>query len=301
MRSPIRNRNSRRGLAVLELVLSLPILLFMMATIVVFGTAMTWKYRAQVEARNIAWRNLWPRGGEFTSYRPPEWQAPRVAGFQAAGNVPAVDAAAFEMPVIRGPLNNFAVDSTLFDPTKGLDEGTSKLDRDPPMLKRMLPKSQFSEEHFVFDGQWQFRLQGMGNNFAHRINVLYQMPQPPQGLLQKLSSAAQTATNLHNSPAMQPLDNDQEFIAWRGSAPNFYPTLRTFTSLDLAQVDKNYVQPLVLRIEGGQQGRRKRPGVPSRMADAFLGLYQAMLKALPTPPPGLQQKIDELNAFKKKL
>ena len=294
-------KRDRSGLAVLELVLSLPILLFVMATIVAFGTAMTWKYRAQVEARNIAWRNLWPRGGEFTSYRPPEWQQPKDAGWKVGDKVAAVDAAAFEMPVIRGPLNNFAVDSNLFDPTKGLDEGTSKLDRDPPMLKKMLPKSQFSEEHFVFDGQWQFRQQGMGSNSDHRINVLYQLPQPPQGLLQQLNSASQTATNLHNSPAMQPLDRDAEFIAWYGSAPDFYPRLRTFTSLDVAMVDKNNVQPLVQRIEGSTSGRRNRGGVPARVTRAFLGLYQSMKTTLLTPPPGLQDKIDQLNAFLKKL
>ncbi|HZZ73397.1 MAG TPA: hypothetical protein VFE24_14175 [Pirellulales bacterium] len=292
---------ARRGLAVLELVLSLPVLLFVMATMIGFGTAATWKYRAQVEARNVAWRHIWPRGGEFAEYRTPEWQAPKNVGYQAGGTVAALDAEPYEMPVVRGPLENFTVASTLFDATKGLDEGTSEIDRDFPLLKKMLPHYQFDEAHYLFDNQWQFRQQRMGSNADHRINVLYQMPQPPQDLLQQLTTAGQTATTIHNSVAMQPLDQDAELTSWYGRARNFYPRLRRFTSLDVDLVEQRYVQPLVQQIEGGANGRRNSSGVAGSLTNAFLQMYTSMQNSLTTPPPGLQDKIDQLNQFKKTL
>ncbi len=299
-KTTIGRSNRRNGLATLELVLSAPILLLMMGLIVAVGAAAAWKFRAQTEARNIAGRNLWPRGGEFAAYRPPEWQQPKQAGWSAGDKDTKITAPAYEMPVVRGPLGNFTVNSDLFDPTTGLDKGTAYISRKMPMLPKVTPYK-FSEENAVLDAQWQFRQQGMESNFYHRINKLYQMPEPPSGLLQQLTQATQQATTIHNSTAMRPLDQDAEFMAWYGSAPSFYPRLRTFTSLDVDIVDAHYVQPLVKQIEGDPNNRRRRGGVPRRLTQAFLGMYNQMQKTLMVPPPGLQTKIDELNAFLKKL
>ena len=61
-RTPIR----RRGLAPLELVLCLPVLLMTMALMVSFGAAATWKVRALNGARQGIWRDrsTWNGGGD---------------------------------------------------------------------------------------------------------------------------------------------------------------------------------------------------------------------------------------------
>ena len=51
----------RRGLAPLELVLSLPILLMVMALMINFGTVACWKVRGLGVSRQCVWGNRWPR------------------------------------------------------------------------------------------------------------------------------------------------------------------------------------------------------------------------------------------------
>ncbi len=55
--SPVR----RRGLAMLELVLALPILLFIMALIYNYGVVAAWKVRENSVARLAVWQTRWPR------------------------------------------------------------------------------------------------------------------------------------------------------------------------------------------------------------------------------------------------
>ena len=52
-------RSGRRGLAPLELVLSLPVLLFVMGLMILIGWAATFKVRTQIHAREAAWRSIW--------------------------------------------------------------------------------------------------------------------------------------------------------------------------------------------------------------------------------------------------
>lgn len=59
---PVRLRR-RRGLSTLEMVLSLPILLFVMALMINYGTVACWKVRALSVARNAVWSTRWPRTG----------------------------------------------------------------------------------------------------------------------------------------------------------------------------------------------------------------------------------------------
>ena len=261
------------------------------------GAAAAWKFRAQAEARNIAWRHLFPRGGEFADYRPPEWQRPKQAAWGSAPDDPNITAAAFEMPIVRGPVGNFTIRSDVFDPTKGLQKGTGYISRKFPMLPKMRPY-QFTEENYVLYSQWQFREQGQGSNFYHRMNVLYNIPQASNN---QLSQATQQAASVHNSTPLQPLDQDAELAAWFGHYFNFYPRLRTFTSLDVNTVDQRYVQPLIRQIEGNPNGRRRRAGLPQQMTQTFLSMYRQMQNTLMPPPAGLQTYIDQLNDFLSKL
>ncbi|MBI2480878.1 MAG: pilus assembly protein [Planctomycetia bacterium] len=51
----------RRGLAPLEFVLWLPVLLFVMALMVNYGTIATWRVRSEIVSQHAAWRTRWPR------------------------------------------------------------------------------------------------------------------------------------------------------------------------------------------------------------------------------------------------
>ena len=61
--SPLTTHHSprARALAPLEMVLSLPILLFIMAVIINFGTLASWKVRGLSAARHAVWSSRWPR------------------------------------------------------------------------------------------------------------------------------------------------------------------------------------------------------------------------------------------------
>ena len=80
--NPVQTSRGRRGLAPLELVLALPILLFVMALIVCYGTISAWKVREHSVARLAAWETGWRsstenirrlvrRVGQTVQFRPP--------------------------------------------------------------------------------------------------------------------------------------------------------------------------------------------------------------------------------------
>ena len=117
---------------------------------------------------------------------------------------------------------------------------------------------------------------------------------------------------VYMQPEMFVLDRDDEFIAWRGSAPDFHPRLGVSCTLD-PNVVYVRVQQLLTRIDGQPRTTRTASsGVPGNMARAFLGMYRAQLAALQRLPPPLsaaqqaqiavlQQKIQILQDFLARL
>ena len=74
-RNNLRSTTSRRGLAPLELVLCLPVLLFVLALIVDAGSKSCWKMRGLVAARDAAWRSRYGRSGANLPNAVP-WRSP---------------------------------------------------------------------------------------------------------------------------------------------------------------------------------------------------------------------------------
>ena len=90
-----------RGLAPLEMVLSLPILLFLMALIINYGTVASWKVRGLSAARHAVWSSRWPRARD-ASPRPGYWRPPESEmGARGAGDVPELDDLRVDLPVVR--------------------------------------------------------------------------------------------------------------------------------------------------------------------------------------------------------
>lgn len=309
----------RRGLATLELVMALPILLFVMALAINFGTAASWKVRALVAARHAAWSTRPPRTG-LQYPRPQNW--PRAANLDAgaAADFPLLDDPRVYHPVARGPTlpGGTTVNSELLDPSRGFRHGLSSLRRDFPLLQR-LGTYGLSAETNLMDNLWQFWRQGLGNNGDRRIRVLYALAQAPANLSQAYVQAALAILRFPLRNDLRPLDRDDEFQAYsqrfpqlRIGVPDFHPRPRGFCSLDRTLADQvvaDLLDRITGRVDRDASGNvtRRIPGVPETMTRAFIGLYtrviqelQNQMNATPPPPPAqmaaMQAEIDQLQA-----
>jgi hypothetical protein len=313
-------RLGRRGLAPLEMVLAIPLVMFTVALSVIVGTAACWKIRASVVARDAIWSHRWPRGeppsaagrpGDTYDPVPSGW--PQSAAFSHRGSRPLADLdhQAFRNPVVRGPLpNQVVVNADLFDPTLRVRLGDSHLNRPPAMLPRLAPLS-FNLEDPILDGKWQYRQMGIGSNTSRRLPVIYQFPDGDSSERNAFQRAYQNIISAPWRPALDVLDRDDEFIAWYGSAPDFHPRLGRFCSLDTMDVQQRLVERHIPRIDSQPRPSNPRydpPGVPERMTRSFLGMYRQQLRILQSLPPPLtpqqqaqiaelQRKIEILTAF----
>ena len=113
-------------LAMLELILALPILLFIMALIINYGTVAAWKVRENSVARLAVWETRWPRTGD-TNPRPSYWPATATMESSDQGTVAGMDDSRVDLPVARGPLPGATVNPEVLDETQGLREGSAEL------------------------------------------------------------------------------------------------------------------------------------------------------------------------------
>jgi hypothetical protein len=161
----------RRGLAMLELVLYLPIMLFVMALMINFGNMAAWKIRAQGNTRYAAWRTLDDRTGQNHPH-PPNW--PRNATLATSGGNAMDDAnaiwnqhPALLTPPVRGPVivagnqgNGRIVVPGRFDMDAGVHAGDGRVSRNLPLLRGILPNNGrygFTLHQELLDGRWEYR------------------------------------------------------------------------------------------------------------------------------------------------
>ena len=311
-----------RGLSTLEMVLCLPILLFVMALMINFGTVASWKIRGLSVSRHAAWGSRAGRSG--SSYpRPQYWPATAHIGV-GGGSVPELATARIDHPVVRGPLPyGTIVNENLFDPTRGLRRGTAGLDRRFPMLAKMGEYHLRSSDPLL-DNKWEFQRMGLSSNRQRRIPAIYELARTNPAFVNAYIQAVVAILQAPFREDLRPLDRDDEFIAyairfgWGSGAPDFHPRLSRFCGLS-HEVAGERVEQLIDRIRGRldpeEDGARRIPPVAETMARAFVRLYervirqvQDMISADPPPPPGetaamqgeiaeLQAKIDVLNAF----
>ncbi len=307
----------RRGLAMLELILALPILLFIMALIINYGTIATWKVREHSVARLQVWETRWPRTGA-TDPRPSYWPATATMESSNQGTVAEMDDPRVDLPVARGPMPPATVNSDLLDPTRGLREGSADLTRKYAMLAK-LGTYTIQAQTWLVDDKWQYQApqMGMSSNWQLRIPVLYALPQASASLENAYVQSVLTIAQAPFQPQLAPLDHDPDFIyygalfGW-GGAPNFYPKFQQLCSTDRDLTQQN-VDNLIDRIQGNPG--KHVPSLAQTMALAFLGLYQRALAAFqgiqnanpPASPqmqglaqsqiPLLQTEIQELQQF----
>src|SRR5262245_32134723 len=115
----------RSGLAPVELVLAIPLILFTVALSVIIGNAACWKIRASIVARNEIWSNRRPRSDTPADPRPAGWPQSATMNHSASRPLSDLNVPAFQNPLIRGPMPNVTVNSRLFDPTQAVRLGRS--------------------------------------------------------------------------------------------------------------------------------------------------------------------------------
>jgi hypothetical protein len=290
----------RRGLAMLELTLTLPILLFVMALMVNFGTMCVWKVREHSVARLAVWETRWPRTGA-TDERPNYWPASATMNASDSGNVSGMDDARVEQPVARGPLPGATVDENLLDPTRGLRLGEAEYTRQYAMLSKITKAGTYTidSKDWLVDDKWQYQRMGLSDTYQRRIPVIYTLAKASSSLVNSYVQSVIAIVRAPFAAQLQPLDKDPEWIYYSsifhwGGPPDFHPKFPIMCTTDRDLTDK-VVENLIKRIQGGREGRRHISSVAEVMAQAFLGLYQralgafeAILKAKPPAPPQWQ-------------
>jgi len=306
--------SSRRGLSTLEMVLALPILLFIMALMVNYGTVASWKVRALSVARHAVWGARWPRTGH-TDPRPRYWPASAGVGTGGLGSVQEMDDSRVDQPVARGPTLPLGtrVNEDLLDPTLGMRQGSATLHRDYAMLGKMGPYTLEAQTRLL-DNKWQYQRMGLSSNRQRRIPVIYELAKAPAGFANAYIQAVMTLISAPFQPQLQPLDNDDEFhfygqlLGW-GGAPDFHPRLRRFCTLDLdLAADRvedliDHIQGKVERDEDGDVTRRI-PSVAETMAQAFINLYRRVIRyyeALAAANPAGPQYQAQIAALEAKI
>lgn len=298
----------------------LPILLFVMALMVNFGTFATWRVRGEVVSRHAAWRTRWPRTGGDEGRQRPTWPLDAEMTIEPADQIVQLDDPQINAPVVRGPLpNRFSVYPILDPDRVGAFQGVAEVDREYPLLPRLGDYQSGEIETPLLDLKWQSAMMGIPNRFR-RIKILYELPRTHAALPRAFVSAVQQTVSIPHYHGLRVLDRDEDVFRYTGRYIDFHPRIGHGCELDLEAVHANHVRALIdsrgagRRIQFGQISR-----LPRRMTNFFLGMYQrrwdqleAELNAMPPPRPRrraeiqaemaeLRPKIDQLEAYQDRL
>ena len=291
----------RRGLAPLELVLALPLLLFLMALMINFGVIGAWKIRTQVNSRYALWRSVHTRTGEFNP-APPFWPDTAALSDGTGDPLPNVDRLWDNVPeltyeVIRGPAISAPLQPTAiivrpptehdgFEMDFGVHSGRAELNRPLPLLPGATPNGRFSFDltQLLLDNRWQFSSVGLPWNDSRRAGRWYHIEHSDfAGLDSSIANAYQLVlvaqAALQNNPLqadLYPLDSDGEFgdrarrcTVQNGDdvplAPDFYPRIQNACTLDPRQIQEDILPRLIDRIDE----------LPCTMGERFAELYNS--------------------------
>lgn len=300
-------RYGRRGLAPLELVLALPMLMAVLALMIVFGNTAYWKVRGLTVTRNAAWSNRWPRAG-FDEPTPQPF-TPRQYSHRGIANLTKLDPPELQHEVVRGPLpNGFNVNEKLLNPARGMTEGYAEAKIQPPMMSTVpgFQHFKFNLNQELLDDKFQYPQMGIPANVHRRIPFIYELPKADSSVSQAWVSAALAVINAPFREDLAPLDRDEEIFSYYGHHVDFHPTAARFCSLDLRSAWDNQARRLIDRIKGNRQSRVS--SLPERMTNFWISMYRSQLAAAqngmnpdPVEAEAIQQKLKTLLDFRQRL
>lgn len=273
----LREGDARRGLAPLEFVMCLPVLLFVLALLVNTGSKSCWKLRGVVAARDAAWRTRYPRSQGVLSNHV-YWPPPATMNAGGAGSIANLNQPALDQPVVRGPMiGTFGVNGQLLDPTGGGWAGNSGRLWKPPLLSK-LGSNALNQRHPLVDNKWQHPQMGLPRTVWRRIPTIYTLPQTDASLSAAYLAAVQAVRFAPGRPALIVLDKDEEIRAWYGDYHNFYPQVN-FCDANFDRVANNQLLGVIRYIQG-DLSPKPRNGIPGRLASFWIGMYRSQLAKL---------------------
>ncbi len=298
----------------------LPILLFVMALMVNFGTFATWRVRGEVVSRHAAWRTRWPRTGIDEGRQRPAWPLNAEMRIEPADQIVQLDDPQINAPVVRGPLPNGFFVYPVLDPDRiGAFQGVAAVQREYPLLPRLGDFDSGDIDSPLLDLKWQSALMGIPNRFR-RVKILYELPRTAAALPRAFASAVQRTVAIPHYTGLRVLDRDEDILRYTGSYVDFHPRTGGGCELDLESVYANHVERLVdTRGAGGRIRLGEISRLPRRMTGYFLSMYQrrwnqleSELNGMPPPSPRrraeiqaemaeLRPKIDQLEAYQARL
>ena len=324
--SAFRLPPSRRGLAPLEFVLALPILVMMMALMIDFGVVGAWKIRTQTNARYAGWRTLTSRTGEFNA-TPPYW--PSSANLSARSGNPLTDVNQqwdstqdLLCPCVRGPQLT-APNATAAVNVEGrlemddnVIQGHARLERNLPLFRGALPATggrfRFDINQDLFDNHWQYHTLNIPHNDYPRSRVWWDIEHTDLAALdpaidtnmQSLDTNLRLLQTNPNVADLYPLDNDDEHIRYGGNAPDYYPRL---SRLCMADPNAVYISAISRLDQDGHPNPNsllsRIDRLPCTMSRSFTGMYRSWICGLEqcVAPDGdidpLRQRYGDLQQF----
>ena len=298
----------------------LPILLFVTALMVNFGTFATWRVRGEVVSRDAAWRTRWPRTGSDEGRQRPAWPLDAEMRIEPSDPIVQLDDPLINAPVVRGPIpNGFSV-YPILDPDRiGAFQGISEVHREYPMLPRLGDYDSGEVATPLLDLKWQAALMGIPNEFR-RVKILYELPRTPPALPRAFANAVRSTLAIPHYGSLRVLERDADILRYTGRYVDFHPRIGGGCELELEAVYANHVQRLIdTRGFRGSIRLGEISRLPRRMTDFFLNMYQrrwdqleAELNGSPPPTPSrrgeieaemgeLRPKIDQLEAYRDRL
>ncbi len=277
----------RAGLAPLELVLAIPIILFIFALILNAGYSGMWKLRGLGIAREAAWSTRTDRSAKTPpTYREESWKSPTpTSSTGGAALLTSVDKPQVDKPVVRGPtIGSLEVDRDLLDPSRHTYQGESSTTRPFPLLPDSLSHLKYDLDHELLRNPLPYWKTRLSWNIERRTRVIYNPS--GNGIVKEFESEWQDYINSANSAVaavegglqnsnLLPLghfyygeyhDPDTERLQWHNPAinyqyallreyhegylspPGFMPPLSIVTSLDYQWVYDTMVAPLIDKI-----------------------------------------------------
>ena len=315
-------RRPRAGLAPLELVLALPLLLTVMCLIVNFAHAATWKIRAATSARLAMWRhrpmwnadsdpnpvNFWPQGaslsvsgGSRISQVDPVWNNSNIAQGWIKG------------PIFVAGYGHLGVrDNRVNEMSEGMSTGVGDMSLRYPFIPAMGMMS-MRAQHRLLDSVWQFHTMGYGWNEDRRADGWWEIQNSADWTSEK-NDFLEADSEMVNNPQrelMRPLDRDLELIAFYGHSnrrSDFYSRVPGFCVDDPQQVQQTITAPRGILDDIRGSKTYQLPGVCERMARSYLTMYEtelAQLEQMADPPADrialLKMWIKQLNDYITKL
>ena len=297
-RTSVARVRVRRGLATVEFVLWLPILLFVMALMVNYGTMAAWRIRGEIASHDAGWRTRWPRqGGGEPDPAPTTAVVTRTETTVNQAAMSHLDPAVLRMPVVRGPLPNGYQVRPLLDPLPGAVAGNTHVERQYPLLRKIGSFESGPINDPLLHGSRTHGEMGFPN-YWRRVRELYALPQTDPNLPEAFRSAVLSVLSIKDYHGLYILDRSEDWIKYRGAAPDYHPRLNRHCTLDRSVMWNREVSRIVdvWNSRNVEWDLGEISKLPSRLTSSFHNMYQQVkneyeneLNADPPPPPARKQ------------